>query len=288
MKGCGVRGRLIFPLFLVLGVVFVAGYSLAFKLDVPYEPSSEDVVATMLEMAAIGRDDIVYDLGCGDGRIVIAASQKTGARGVGVDLDPQRIKESRENARRANVLDRVRFFEKDLFQTDIREATVLMLYLYPEINLKLRPKIFRELKPGTRVLSHSHDMGTWEPDQTRTAPGGHRINFWIMPANVSGVWGWAAEGRTCALEIHQRFQKISARLQIDGKEIPVKESTLRGDRLELIVEEAGKGEKQIWRFSGRAQGHILQGAGERAGAPERSAWTAKRDPASVKEIGAEE
>ena len=126
------------------------------KLDVPYEPSSEEVVRAMIEIAKVGKDDLVYDLGCGDGRIVIAAAQKAGARGVGVDLDPERIKESRENALKANVADRVHFFQQDLFQTEIGKATVVMLYLWPEVNLKVRPKLFRELKPGTRVVSHEY------------------------------------------------------------------------------------------------------------------------------------
>ena len=128
----------------------------------------------MLELAQVGADDLVYDLGCGDGRVVIAAARKAGARGVGVDLDPQRIQESLENARRDGAGDRVEFRVQDLFQTDIRPATVVMLYLYPEVNLKLRPKLFRELKPGTRIVSHSHDMGEWKPDRTVTAPGGQQ------------------------------------------------------------------------------------------------------------------
>ncbi len=274
-------------LIVCLTALALPGYSQDRKLDVPYEPSSEDVVLTMLEMADIGGNDIVYDLGCGDGRIVIAASQKTGARGVGVDLDPERIKESRENARQAGVLDRVQFFEGDLFQTDFSKATVLMLYLYPEVNLRLRPKIFQELKPGTRVLSHSHDMGTWEPDQTRTAPGGHRIHFWVVPANVTGTWKWETGGETYTLKTHQRFQKISGTLQVGRDEIPVKDLTLKGDRLELTLERVSKGKRQPWRFSGRVQGHHLQGTGERAdgGAQQKQSWKAKRDPSSVKAIG---
>lgn len=188
----------VIPTFLVLVFVFVSlpchravaqiileGQE-TIKLDVPYEPSSEEVVGTMLEIAQVGNTDVVYDLGCGDGRIVITAVQKKGARGVGVDLDPERIKESLENARKANVADRVQFFQQDLFQTDIGKATVVMLYLWPEVNLKLRPKLFRELKPGTRVVSHSHDMGNWEADETMTASEGHRVRAWVIPANVTG------------------------------------------------------------------------------------------------------
>lgn len=131
----------------------------------PYEPSPPSVVAVMLELAAVSQRDVVYDLGCGDGRIVLAAVKERGARGVCVDIDPERIRESRENARRAGALDRVTFVNRDLFEVDLAPATVVMLFLWPEVNLRLRPKLLRELAPGTRVVSHYHDMGDWAPEQ---------------------------------------------------------------------------------------------------------------------------
>jgi SAM-dependent methyltransferase len=256
------------------------------KLDVPYEPSSEDIVGTMLEIAKVGKNDLVYDLGCGDGRIVIAAAQKTGARGVGVDLDPVRIKESLENARKAGVTDRVQFFQQDLFQTEIGPATVVMLYLYPEVNLKLRPKLFRELKPGTRVVSHSHDMKDWEPDRTITTSGGHGIHFWVIPANVTGTWEWTLPGEKerYVLKLSQQFQKVSGTLRSGFNEIPVKDPVLRGDQLLFTAEGLFKGETQTRRFTGRVQGHLLEGtAGEMtAGSQEKRAWRAKRNPSSMK------
>ena len=117
----------------------------------------------------VNKDDVVYDLGCGDGRIVITAAKKYGARGVGVDIDPERIKEANANAKQAGVSDRVKFIEQDLFQTDFKEASVVTLYLLPDINLKLRPKLLSELKPGTRIVSHAFDMGDWKPDKTETS-----------------------------------------------------------------------------------------------------------------------
>jgi SAM-dependent methyltransferase len=135
------------------------------KPDVPYEPSPPEVVRAMLELARVGKDDVVYDLGSGDGRIVIAAAQAFGARGVGIDIDPQRIAEANENARRAGVTDRVKFVQGDLFTADFSEASVVTLFLWPEVNLRLRPKL-RTLKPGTRIISHVHDMGDWAPEQT--------------------------------------------------------------------------------------------------------------------------
>ncbi len=133
--------------------------------DVPYVPTSEKAVQEMLKLAAVIKSDVVYDLGCGDGRIVIAAAKYHGARGVGIDIDPVRIKEARENARKAGVEGSVRFEENDLFRSDIREATVVTLFLLPYINLKLRPKLLKDLKPGTRIVSNTFNMGDWKPDK---------------------------------------------------------------------------------------------------------------------------
>jgi SAM-dependent methyltransferase len=134
--------------------------------DVRYEPTAPEVVDIMLRLANVKAEDVVYDLGCGDGRIVITAARELGARGVCVDIDPQRIAESRENARTAGVTDRIRFLNQDLLVTDVSEATVVMLFLSPGLNLKLRPKLQRELKPGARIVSHWHDMGDWKPQKT--------------------------------------------------------------------------------------------------------------------------
>jgi ubiquinone/menaquinone biosynthesis C-methylase UbiE len=134
----------------------------------------------MLKLGGVRRDDVVYDLGCGDGRIVITAAREIGARGVGIDIDPERIKEARENARKAGVGRRVEFRNADLFESDIREATVVMLYLFPWVNLKLRPKLLSELKPGTRIVSHSHDMGDWKPEKEIEVEG-HAVYFWTVP-----------------------------------------------------------------------------------------------------------
>jgi len=143
-----------------------------------------DVVQAMLELANVNAGDVVYDLGCGDGRIVIAAARRFGARGVCVDIDPQRIAESRENARKASVTDRIRFRNEDLFATDIGDATVVMLYLTVELNVALRPKFLRELKPGSRIVSHWHSMGDWKPQKTyhvQSNTGWHSIFLWTVP-----------------------------------------------------------------------------------------------------------
>lgn len=149
--------------------------------DVPFEPSPHHVVDEMLKLADVRKTDVVYDLGCGDGRIVIAAAQKYGARGVGIDIDPQRIKESQENARAARVADRVTFRNEDLFEANIAEATVVTLFLWPEVNLKLRSKLLADLKPGTRVVSYYWDMGEWQAEKTIKIDG-HTIYLWTIPA----------------------------------------------------------------------------------------------------------
>ncbi len=148
--------------------------------DVPFVPTSQQLVVEMLKLANVTRADTVYDLGCGDGRIVIAAAKEFGAHAVGVDINPERIKDANENARQAGVGDRVKFVEGDLFTADIRPATVVTLYLLPSVNLRLRPRLLSELKPGTRVVSHSFDMGDWKPDKVVDAPGG-RLYYWVIP-----------------------------------------------------------------------------------------------------------
>jgi SAM-dependent methyltransferase len=151
------------------------------KLDVWYVPTPTEVVDRMLVVAKVRPIDVVYDLGCGDGRMVIAAAKKYGARGVGVDLDPARIREARANAKQAGVEKLVTFQVADMFETDIREATVVMLYLLPELNRRLKPKLFAELAPGARVVSHDWDMGKdWPPDQY-VKLGGDGIYLWVMP-----------------------------------------------------------------------------------------------------------
>ena len=148
--------------------------------DVPFVPTPEKVVERMLDLAQVGPKDVVYDLGSGDGRIVIAAAKRHGARGVGIDIDPERIKEARANARKAGVANRVEFREGNLFDADIREATVVTTYLLSGINLKLRPKLLAELKPGTRVVSHAFDMGDWKPDGSAKV-GTSSVYYWVIP-----------------------------------------------------------------------------------------------------------
>ena len=156
--------------------------------DVPYVPTTEEAVQAMLKLADVKKTDVVYDLGCGDGRIVIAAARDFGARAVGIDIDPQRIAEAKENAKKAGVEELVRFEENDLFQADIKEASVVTLFLLSSVNLKLRPKLLADLKPGTRIVSNTFDMGDWKADKEMVVGNSeeasylsHRLFLWTVP-----------------------------------------------------------------------------------------------------------
>lgn len=175
-------------LLMLYSSTFVVGQERSVALDVPYVPTKEIVVEEMLKMANVNGDDVLYDLGSGDGRIPITAAKKWGTRGVGVDINPLRIEEANANAERANVTDKVTFIEGNLFEQDFSEATVLTLYLLPQVNMKLRPKILN-LKPGTRVVSHNYDMGDWEPKEVKKIETDngyvHTIYYWVVPERTA-------------------------------------------------------------------------------------------------------
>src|ERR1700693_3898051 len=158
--------------------------------EVPYVPTTQVAVEAMLKLAGVTSDDVVYDLGCGDGRIVITAAKLYGARGVGIDIDPQRIREANENAKKAGVEQLVRFEEKDLFKANIREASVVTLFLLTSVNARLRPKLLQELRPGTRVVSNTFDMGDWKPEKEFTVDTGddgyfsRKLYLWAIPART--------------------------------------------------------------------------------------------------------
>jgi SAM-dependent methyltransferase len=153
-------------------------------LDVPYVSTKPEVVDAMLKIANVNKDDLIYDLGCGDGRIVIMAAKEYGAKGVGVDIDPLRIKEANENAIKEGVTDHVTFIEQDLFEVDFSKASVVTLYLLPYVNLKLRPLLLEKLKPGTRIVSNEFDMGDWKPEKQITV-GESTIYFWTVPEKAT-------------------------------------------------------------------------------------------------------
>lgn len=167
-------------LFVLLFTLGVTQLNAQLDLDVPYVPTPMDVVEAMLDVAKVSKNDVVYDLGCGDGRIVVTAAKKYGATGIGVDLNPERIKEANENAKEKGVENKVKFYEGNLFDFDFSKASVLTLYLLPDVNLQLMPKILKEMKPGSRVVSHAFDMGDWKPDK-QISVDGRTVYMWTVP-----------------------------------------------------------------------------------------------------------
>lgn len=157
------------------------------RADVPYVPTPQPVVDTMLSLAKVNANDVLYDLGSGDGRIVITAAQKFGTRGTGIDIDPERIREANAKAQSAGVANKVKFAQQNLFDADFSNATVVTLYLLPDVNKKLRPKLLSQLKPGTRIVSHDFDMGEWKPEKVVKVPGQgreHTVYYWTVPENI--------------------------------------------------------------------------------------------------------
>jgi SAM-dependent methyltransferase len=259
----------------------ITGYPQTRLPDVHFEATPEDVVEAMLKMAGVTKEDVVYDLGCGDGRFVITAAKKFGARGVGVDIDPARIKESNENALKSGVAERVRFIEGDLFKTDISEATVVTLYLLNELNMQLRPKLFQELKPGTRIVSHTFDMGDWEPDEIGQVRD-RMFYYWVIPANMAGTWHWSLGSPTGEwqnqLLIDQEFQEVSGRVNLQGRQLRIREPRLKGDQLSFRVRYNFEGENVSMRFNGRVNDDTIKGSVEIQGGPWSGTkeWIARR------------
>ncbi|MDB5915381.1 MAG: hypothetical protein JWP22_4056, partial [Ramlibacter sp.] len=222
--------------------------------EVPFITSPDNVTLEMLQAAKVGAGDHVIDLGSGDGRIVITAARRFGATGLGVEIVPELVQQSLRNARDAGVADRVRFIEQDLFQTDLAPATVVTMYLLPEVNLQLRPRLLA-LKPGTRLVSHDWDLGDWKPDRTTVVPvpdkvvgleKSSKIHLWVVPANVQGVWCLPPGLGASRLDIRQKFQEVEGKVtragqvgqmtgRIDGKlvrfEVPGREA--------LVLEQDG-------------------------------------------------
>jgi SAM-dependent methyltransferase len=274
-------------LVLAMAGAWVGGYAQTRGPDVQYVPTPYNVVDEMLRLTDVTKDDVVYDLGCGDGRLVITAATRFGARGVGIDIDPQRISESRDNARQAGVTDRVRFLQQDLFEADIRQASVVTLYLLPKLNVQLRPKLLRDLQPGTRVVSHDFDMAEWQPDQTVRVQGEsrtHSVYYWVIPADVSGVWRVHVPAGTGAqhymLRLQQQFQEVRGTMEVDGHDLPITNATLVGDRLRFTAHIDKQGQMS---FDGRIGTDVMGGRVEIHEGPLAGQydWTSQREAAGA-------
>jgi SAM-dependent methyltransferase len=246
-----VAARMLTATFLVCVGILANAYVNAQGLDVVFVPTPRETVDRMLQVTEVGAKDFVIDLGSGDGRIAIAAG-RIGARALGVDLDPARIRDAELNAQRAGVTDRVSFRQQNLFETDLSPATVLTMYLLPSINVKLRPKILA-LRPGTRVVSHDFTMGDWKSDLTETE--NWRIHMWIVPARVAGKWQLRAGNSDVTLTINQTYQEFQGMASADGRATPLRNTKLRAGNIEFTVDLNG----QAATLRGAVNGDRMQG-----------------------------
>jgi amino acid transporter len=241
------------------------------QLDVPYVPTPTEVVDEMLNLAQIRDGDVLFDLGSGDGRIVITAAQRWNVRGVGIEIDPMLVRISRQKAAWAGVDDRTEFIESDLFKSDFSRATVVTLYLLPDLNLRLRPKLFRELRPGTRVISHSFDMAEWVPDKTALSATywdlfidydttkHSSVYLWIMPANISGLWqGENPADEFRSLKVSQRFQKAEGVIS-DAAGERAASVEVRGETVRIRSDVLHNGKVVPVLFEGQVQGETIEG-----------------------------
>ena len=251
--------------------------------DTPYVQTPQVVVDAMLETASVKKSDYVIDLGSGDGRMVITAAKKIGARGFGVDLDKRLVTLANNNARKAGVADRAKFYARDLFETDLSPASVITIYLLPEVNLMARAKLLA-LAPGTRIVSHDYGIGDWMPDREfeMDAPGKpvgrsqkSKVLFWVVPDKVAGRWVWpmtvGGQKQQLELLLKQNFQKLEASAKLDGRTVTVEQAKLTGRQVDvtLTLPEAGK-----VAFSGQRINQALEGEMRVAG--QQSPWSAVR------------
>ena len=223
--------------------------------DVIWMPTGNDLVNLMLKTAKVGPSDLVYDLGAGDGKIAIAAAKNFGARAVGIEFNPEMAALAQRNAKRAGVGDRVTIINGDIFKEDFSKATVVTLYLLPDLNLRLRPTILK-MKPGTRVVSHAFTMGDWEPDQELDV--GSRGFYWVVPANVAGEWSLNGieSSNKATLSLTQHYQNIAGNSPIGNKSQPILKAKLEGDKLSFSY----MGRKNtLHNISGKVTGNEFRG-----------------------------
>ena len=273
-----------------LALAAAACSAFAAESNVPYVPTPQEVVDKMLAMARVTPNDYLIDLGSGDGRIVVTAVRKYGARGFGVDLNPQRIREAVENALQNGVSDRTAFYQRNLFETDLSSASVITMYLLPRVNMALRPRLL-DLRPGTRIVSHDFDMDDWKADETvhmdvrekyGNSSGTSSIYFYIVPAKVSGLWRWqqTASGVTndYELALEQKFQVVSGTVRVNGSTYKITDASLRGDQLafNVVTPLAASTVKQS--FAGRVSGEQIFGSVALSGprALSQTEWLAAR------------
>ena len=251
----------------------------------PYVPSPTSVVSDMLTLAGVGPNDFVIDLGSGDGRIVLTAAKVFGARGFGVEIKDELVKRANEDAHKQGVADRVKFIKQDLFKTDISQATVLTMYLLPKTVNMLSDKLLKELKPGTRIISHDYPLDGWIPEKRHEFDLAEKVNIsgvtltiiylYVVPATVSGKWSASVPSsvakQTMSIELKQQITRVSGSANVDGKVIALEDVKLKGDRIRFGL----AGRKGV-EFTGSVKGNLIEG--EVAAAGVKNPWSAKLAP----------
>jgi SAM-dependent methyltransferase len=238
--------------------------------SVPFVVSPPEVVERMLRLAEPRPGELLVDLGSGDGRIVIEAAKRYGARGLGVDIDPTLVARATENARRAGVAGLAQFKVQDFFETDLRGVSVVTMYLLPEVNLKLMPKLLQDLKPGARVVSHDYEMGGWRPDETieltvaekMVGPTGRsRVHLWFIPADVRGTWrsDLKEHGGSWEFRVAQIYQRLDVAARASGVEVAVRGTRLRGDEIKVVASGNVNGKPWNHLFRGTLKGDRIEG-----------------------------
>ena len=245
--------------------------------DVIWVPTPQALVERMLQMANTKPNDYVIDLGSGDGRTVITAAKQFGTRALGIEYNPDMVELSKRNAEKEGVAGRAQFIRGDIFETDFSQATVLTLYLLPNLNIKLRPTILK-MTPGTRVVSNAFTMEDWQPDQTDSVEG-RTAYLWIVPAQVEGTWRWSISGsgpREYELMLRQHFQQVEGLIKLDGKTGQLRNVKLQGDHITFTIYEPA-GSSPIRRdFVGRVSGNTIEGTVKLPNTAGDAKWTATR------------
>ena len=238
--------------------------------DVIWVPTPDEVVDRMLRMAQVTKDDYVVDLGAGDGKIAIAAAKKFGARSMGIEYNPDMARHAQANAEKAGVSGRAKIVQGDIFASDFTQATVVTMYLLPGLNMKLRPQLL-QMRPGTRIVSHSFTMEDWEPDETSSMDG-RRAYFWIVPAPVMGGWTLELPGEKHELSLEQKFQKIDGSVAYGTTQVGLRDTRLRGFVISFAyIDQAGLRRE----FTGRVTGGRMEGS-FRADNGSEGRWTATK------------
>lgn len=278
------------PVLACAGVLASGAHAAGEQPSVPYVPTPQAVVDRMLDMAKVTAQDYLIDLGSGDGRIVVTAAKKFGARGFGVDLNPVRISEANENARKMGVTDKVAFYQRNLFETDLTQATVITMYLLPRVNLELRPKLL-ELKPGTRLVSHDFDMGDWKADASvrmdaadkfSGAGGDSDVYFWVVPAKAGGSWRSqfpvSGKPQTYEFMFEQKYQVLGGSARVNGRPVKILDAKLRGAELTFSFTAEVNGAPVKHEFSGSVDGDRIIGQAVLSGSrlTARVEWIAER------------